>query len=99
MAAVYTIDQIREMLVPLLRRYGARHAALFGSYARGEATADSDLDVLIDGGPEFKLTDIFSIAEDLYEASGKQVDVYEVSELNPQSEFGRRALTERMALA
>lgn len=31
-----------------LRRRGVRHAALFGSVARGEAHADSDLDVMID---------------------------------------------------
>lgn len=31
-----------------LRRFGVRHAAVFGSVARGEATAGSDIDILID---------------------------------------------------
>ena len=33
---------------PDLRRLGVRHAALFGSVARGEGHADSDLDVMIE---------------------------------------------------
>jgi len=35
-----------------LRRRGVRHAAIFGSLARGEARADSDVDVLLDLDPE-----------------------------------------------
>jgi uncharacterized protein len=31
-----------------LRRLGVSHAAVFGSVARGEAGADSDIDVLVD---------------------------------------------------
>jgi predicted nucleotidyltransferase len=31
-----------------LRRLGVAHAAVFGSVARGEAGADSDIDVLVD---------------------------------------------------
>jgi uncharacterized protein len=36
---------------PELRQRGIRHAALFGSVARGEATASSDIDLLIDLDP------------------------------------------------
>ncbi|WP_303132006.1 nucleotidyltransferase family protein [uncultured Olsenella sp.] len=80
-------DEITQIIRPILRRYHASGAALFGSYARGEATQDSDIDLIIYGGPDFDRTDIFSIAEELFEASGKRVDVYEASELNPASDF------------
>ncbi len=35
-----------------LRRLGVCHAAVFGSVARGEASADSDIDVLVDLDPQ-----------------------------------------------
>lgn len=36
---------------PLLRSHGVLHAAVFGSVARGEETADSDVDILLDFDP------------------------------------------------
>ncbi len=35
---VYTLDEIREIAVPIAKRYQLRRLALFGSYARGQAT-------------------------------------------------------------
>lgn len=47
---VYTIEQIRRIATPLARAYGIKSMRLFGSYARGEATESSDIDLLIDRG-------------------------------------------------
>ena len=47
---VYTIDQIREIVSPVAASYGIPAVWLFGSYARGEATKNSDIDLLIDRG-------------------------------------------------
>ena len=38
----------REQLDEVLRRYGASNPRLFGSVARGDATTESDIDVLVD---------------------------------------------------
>ena len=42
---VYSRDEIHAMVAPILRRYNAAYALLFGSYARNEATPQSDIDL------------------------------------------------------
>jgi hypothetical protein len=52
---VASLSQILEVLQAHeaeLRRLGVRHAAVFGSLARGEARPDSDIDVLVDLDPD-----------------------------------------------
>ena len=41
---IYTIEEIREKIIPIAKKYGVKKISLFGSYARGEATKNSDLD-------------------------------------------------------
>jgi predicted nucleotidyltransferase len=46
-----TLDEVRahrEEIVHLAERFGVRNIRVFGSVARGEATSDSDLDLLVD---------------------------------------------------
>lgn len=43
----FAVDVVRRLVAQACRREGARRAILFGSYARGEADAWSDLDLLI----------------------------------------------------
>lgn len=45
---------IENTIKSLLVRYNAKYALLFGSYARGEETPDSDIDVVVFGGKDFK---------------------------------------------
>ena len=45
---VYTVDEIRRIILPILVKYQVGKAYLFGSYARGEADARSDVDLRVD---------------------------------------------------
>lgn len=45
---VYTMDDLRRIIAPIAAQYGLRAVYVFGSYARGEADADSDIDLLVD---------------------------------------------------
>ncbi|MBU1211285.1 MAG: nucleotidyltransferase domain-containing protein [Alphaproteobacteria bacterium] len=43
-------------LAPYLRRRGIKHAALFGSTARNETTAHSDIDIIVELDPSARLS-------------------------------------------
>ena len=47
---IYDIETIRAKTVPIAKKYGVRRMSLFGSYARGEADDQSDVDLIIDSG-------------------------------------------------
>ena len=51
---VLTQDGIRDIVLPLLDRYDMKSAFLFGSYARGDADEDSDIDALLVGNEGFR---------------------------------------------
>ena len=77
---IYTIEKIKDIVKPIANKYNVQSIYLFGSYARGDANENSDLDFLVFGGDKFKLTNIFALAEDLRAAFQKQVDVFEINE-------------------
>ena len=98
MDKVLTNGELTAMVLPLMEKYQVNEARLFGSYARGEATAESDIDLLLIGGQGFRPVDIFAFAEDLHESSGKAVDVYELREIKVDSPLYRNILREGIAI-
>ena len=46
---MYTLEEIKQKIVPIAKAHNLKAVYLIGSYARGEATADSDIDFLFDG--------------------------------------------------
>ena len=96
---VYTKDEIIGAISPLVKKYGAERAILFGSYARQSADAASDIDLIIVGGERFDPTDIFCIAEELHRSLDKKVDVFELSEINVGSAFYDAILAEGVQIA
>lgn len=96
---VFTIENIIALVKPLAEKYQVQQIYLFGSYARGEANIDSDLDFLVYGGENFKLTRIFAFAEELREVLNKKVDVFEIHEINMDSDFYHTIMKERLLVA
>lgn len=91
---IYSSTEIRNLVLPIIQKYKAKQAVLFGSYARNEARQDSDIDVMVIGGAAFEPTDIFCIADDLFNTTNKSVDVYEEREIDRHSEFYKTIMRE-----
>ena len=70
----YTIEEIKRIAVPIAKQYGVKKLALFGSYARGEQSAESDIDFLIDKG-RIRGLQFFGFANALEDKFGKSVDL------------------------
>jgi uncharacterized protein len=69
--------------VPILRRHGACRAGIFGSVARGDDKAGSDVDFLVELDGEQSLLDVIGLQQDLAEALGRAVDVVEYDAVKP----------------
>ena len=74
---IYTIEEIKRRVLPVIQKYNIPALYLFGSYARGEATEESDLDFLVDTTGT-RLTSLLSLGElycDLEEIFQKEIDL------------------------
>lgn len=91
---VLDVEEIKSYIQILLKKYNAEYAVLFGSYARNEADNDSDIDVVVYGGNNFKPENIFAFGEELWEMSNKDVDCFEINEVKKESNLYRDILKE-----
>lgn len=92
-------QEIENLIRKLLRKYHADHAILFGSYARDEADEASDIDVIVVGGDGFCAKDIFTFGEELRELTQKNVDAFEIREINKDTAFYDSILREGVRIA
>jgi predicted nucleotidyltransferase len=74
---IYSIDELRSALKPIFAQYPIYSAILFGSYARGEATEQSDIDIVIDSHRELLDIRFYGVLEDITEKLAKPIDLFE----------------------
>lgn len=84
---IYKIEEIKSKLYPIFRSYPVYKAMLFGSYAKGIATEQSDIDIVIDSKGELLNIDFYGILEDIKEQLNKNVDLFEISELKRNADI------------
>ena len=82
MDGIYAVSEISRIIAPILEKYGVSRAYLFGSYARGDALPESDIDVRIDGGPVRTMSWLGGHYSDMTEALRKPVDLVTTETLN-----------------
>ena len=78
---MYSISDIQRIVSPIAARYGVERMTLFGSYARGENTPDSDIDLRIDRGSVRGLQMAFLLT-DLEDALKTRVDLLPTNALD-----------------
>lgn len=81
MSAYYSVAQLRDIVAPLAESYGAQRVYLFGSYARGDMTPKSDIDLRIDKGRIRGLA-LAGLLVDLEDALGLPVDLLTTASLD-----------------
>ena len=72
---IYTIDEIKTMFADVAPEYDVERIYLFGSYARGEATEKSDIDLYIPELPDKMGIKYFAMLERLKEITQKDIDM------------------------
>jgi len=80
---IYTISQIRGALTPLFNEYGIKKAILFGSYVKGEANEESDIDFCVDSG--LRGLDFMLLVDEMSNLLKKDVDVFDVTHIKENS--------------
>ena len=73
-SSIYTMDEISNLVTPVAKRYGVERIYVFGSYAKGTADEDSDVDFLIYPG-KVKGLRYGELYTELTETLGKEIDL------------------------
>jgi uncharacterized protein len=96
MRVARTVDEVRNAALPILIRHGITRAGVFGSCARGELTADSDIDILVEIRGDISLLDFIRVKQEVEEALGQEVDLVEYDAIKPL--MRERILNEQVSI-
>ena len=84
---IYTIEEIKNILNSLFKNYDVDKVILFGSYAKGNANINSDVDLVIDTDGRLMGFKLFSLILKIEELLKKDVDAFEKKEIISGSDF------------
>ena len=79
---VYQVNEIKKIVTPIAKKYGAERVYLFGSYARGNATSESDIDLRVDKGLIKGMFALSGFRLELLDKLDKKVDVLTTGSLD-----------------
>ena len=91
-----SIEDIQKAVAPVAKKYGVKRVFLFGSYARGDNTDTSDIDLRCEGGDIYGPWLSNNFQDDMRDLLDVKVDV--VSPGNPNSEFLQRISSDHVLL-
>ena len=78
------LEEIKRKLIPILRKNKVTKAGIFGSYARGEQSRKSDVDILIEINDSVGLIEFIKLKMTIQELLRKKVDLVEYDTIRPE---------------
>ena len=85
---VFTQEEIKMRVLPIMKQNNIERAILFGSYGKGKATEESDIDLLVKSN--LRGLAFMGFTEDIRESlDDKEVDIIDFSEIIPDSPIDR----------
>lgn len=89
-----SIDEIKSYIRPVVEKYPIEKVILYGSYARGDASDKSDIDLVVESRGRLRNRKIFALGGDLLDVLPVRVDVYDILEIANQSAMYENIQTE-----
>ncbi len=77
------LDDDKELINKIAVKHGVRSIRVFGSFARGEETVASDIDLLVELEPKRSLLDMISMKYEIEDLTGRKVDVVTAKGISP----------------
>lgn len=84
---IYTIEELKIILKSIFDNFNIKRAILFGSYAKNMQTSKSDVDIVIDSEGTLLNIYFYGLLEDLVQKLQKNVDLFEISEIQEGSQI------------
>lgn len=72
---IYSINEIKSIIFPIVSLYDIEKIYLFGSYAKNKATSTSDIDFYVEKYKYRKFYSLATLYSDLEDAFGKKIDI------------------------
>lgn len=73
------LERYQQLIVPVLKRYMIKRAAIFGSFAKGDANRNSDVDILIEPDKGFTIFKFLELEQEIATLINRKVDLVEYS--------------------
>lgn len=93
---VMNTSDVKNIILPIILKYGVDRVILFGSKARGDATKESDYDFLISKGNIRSLLQYMSFVGELEDVLNTHVDV--ITDTSPDENIIQTAMQEGILL-
>ena len=83
-----SIEEIKSYIIPVVEKYPIEKVILYGSYARGNASDVSDVDLVVESRGRLRNRKIFALGGELLDVLPVRVDVYDILEIeNPSTMY------------